>query len=396
MKFTISKTSVPGCLSVCSLYAVILIAMVVPNLAGAQGELPPPLQVVAPRPFVPPSELRVQISDITTIKGQMGSTLSGLGLVVGLNGTGGKSAETRRMAANWANRFGGIVDAQNNAKSQSAVMVTATLPAFAREGELITVQVSVFDDATSLKGGTLLLTHLEGVDGQVYAQASGPLLGSGFSVSGNAASVQKNHPTTASVSAQVVREVCLDGCIDQGILDLLLINKDALTASRIANSINQLFPGRARSMDAGMVRVQVPEPFQQSRNDFIAMLGSLAITPNVPARVVINQKTGTIVIGSRVRLSRVVFANDNLIVTTSESPAVSQPNALSGGETVVVPRTQITAVEEGGQYNILSEGIEVGEFAAALNAMGVSPQDLITIFQSLKSSGALHAELVFE
>lgn len=376
--------------------AVFVFAMGCGSSVMAQSATPLEQVSAAPRAYVAPEELRVQISDITTIKGQMGNSLSGFGLVIGLNGTGGKSELTRRMAANLAKNNAGIVDAQNTSKSISVVVVTAELPHFARVGEKISVHVSVYDDATSLKGGELLLTPLEGVDSQVYATATGSLLGSGFAVSGAAGGVQKNHPTTGTTTATVVKEVCLDNCFDRGVLELLLINKDAMTSTRISNAINQLFPGRAEAVDAGMVRIRVPESFQNTRNDFIAMLGSLTVVPNMPARVVVNQRTGTIVVGSRVRLSHVMFANDNLIVTTSETPTVSQPNTFSPGQTAIVPRTQITAVEEGGRYNILSEGIELGELAAALNAMGVSPQDMITIFQSLRDSGALHAQLEIE
>jgi flagellar P-ring protein precursor FlgI len=146
----------------------------------------------------------------------------------------------------------------------------------------------------------------------------------------------------------------------------------------------------------GTVEVLVPKSFTDAQTEFISMITSQSVVPNMPARVVINQKNGTIVIGANVRISRVIFANDNLIVTTNENPVVSQPNPFSGGTTEVVPRTQITAIEQGGDYNVLKESISVGEFAAALNALGVPPQDLISIFQTLESSGALHAELIIE
>ena len=376
-----------------TLILVFALAVASGKIADAQNGMQVSNPVDAPQPFVSPEELRVQISDITSIRGQQGNTITGLGLVTGLNGTGGKSQATRQMAANVLAQFG-IIDAPSNSKSVAIVMVSAELPPFTRIGEKMTVHVSVYDDATSLKGGHLYLTPLKGVDDQIYATAEGPLTGSGFAVTGDAGSVQKNHPTTATAPARIVKEICVDNAFDNGFIDFLLTNKDELTSSRIASAINQLLPGNSHAVDAGMVRVRIPESFRGSRNAFIADLGRLTVVPNVPARVVINQRTGTIVIGARVRLSRVVFANDNLIVTTSENPTVSQPAPLSGGQTVVVPRTQITAVEEGGRYNLLSEGIEVGELATALNAMGVSPQDLITIFKSLEASGALHAEVV--
>jgi flagellar P-ring protein precursor FlgI len=379
------------------------------NAVQTQAPLPDPATVQAPVPnglpasgpavpsHVPSAELRVQIRDITTVEGHRGNYLMGMGIVVGLNGTGGKSEATRRSAENLLKRFD-INQAAVNPKSMSLVAVTAELPPFFRPGDKLRVVVSVADEATDLKGGTLLLTPLKGTDDQVYALAEGPLLNSGFSVKGDSGSVQKNHPTTASATATVEKTICPDlaGCCAHGVINLLLVNKEYETAARIAAAINMAFPDHASALDGGTVAVRVPPHLAHSLTDFIAMIGSLTIVPSIPARVVINQKTGTIVIGSRVRISRVVFANDNLIITTSETPAVSQPAPFSNGETTVVPRTRITAVEEGGRYNLLSEGIEVGEFAAALNAMGVSPQDLITIFQTIESSGALHARLEIE
>lgn len=368
----------------------------VPDPPTADASFSSSLPPAPARPaFVPPDELRVQIRDITSIEGRRANQLFGVGLVTGLAGTGGKSAATRRAAENFLKRFD-IVQAAVNTKSMALVTVTAELPPGYRPGETIRAVVSIADDATDLKGGTVMLTPLLGVDGQVYALAQGPILNSGFAVRGDGGSVQKNHPSTGYVQATVEQTVCPDASPCQSAFNLLLVNKDHETASRIASAINIVFPDHARALDAGTVNVLVPPNYRDRLNDFVVMVGNISVVPNIPARVVINQKTGTIVIGSRVRISRVVFANDNLIITTSENPAVSQPAPFSQGQTTVVPRTQITAVEEGGRYNLLSEGIDVGTFAAALNAMGVSPQDLITIFRTIESSGALHAELVIE
>lgn len=378
------------------------VALPVPQPApGASGQLPmlPPPGQISPMPATETrlagGELRVQIRDITSVEGNRSNHLHSVGIVTGLNGTGGKSAATMQLLQNYLKNHG-ILPSQVTSKSVAMVEVSAELPISARCGEQITVDVSVMDDATDLKGGQLLMLPLYGADGEVYAVARGAILNSGFSVRGDAGSVSKNHPTTAKAKAVVEKVVCADSHYDPSKLTLLLTNKDSLTATRIASSINSILPGHARSLDVGAVEVRVPEDYWNSRNDFISLIGSLTVVPNIPARVVINQKTGTIVIGHRVRLSRVVFANDNLIVTTSENPSVSQPNPFSGGNTTTVPRTEITAVEEGGRFNLLSEGIEVGEFAAALNGMGVTPQDLILLFQTLESSGALHAELVIE
>jgi len=256
--------------------------------------------------------------------------------------------------------------------------------------------ISVMDDATNLRGGILQDTPLLGADGEVYAIASGPILNHGFGVGGDAGSVTKNHPTTGTCRAIVEKEVCFDSVLNSSHIKLNLRNKDYVTATRIASAVNELFPRHARPIDMGTVEILVPKTFKDAQTEFISTITSLSVVPNMPARVVINQKNGTIVIGSNVRISRVIFANDNLIVTTNENPVVSQPAPLSGGTTEVVPRTQITAIEQGGKYNMLKESISVGEFAAALNALGVPPQDLISIFQTLEASGALHAELIIE
>ncbi len=357
------------------------------------GLVPPAVQ--APQPFTPPGELRVRVRDVITVQGHRSNPLEGQGLVTGLNGTGDNSIATQQAASNLGKRSANL-NAPSKSKNISRVLLTADLPPFVRSGEEIDVTVAVLDSASDLKGGVLANTPLYGPDGEIYATAHGPLVTGGFSVGGDAASVQKNHPTVARVRATVEKEVCTDLCQNDGTMNLLLRNKDELTASRIAAAINLMMPNHARATDPGTVQVYVPENFRQRQTEFLAMIGSLQVVPNMPARVVINERTGTIVIGANVRLSRVVFANSNLVVTTAESPVVSQPNAFSGGETTVVPRTQLTAVEQGGRYNLLSEGIEVGQLAEALNAMGVSPHDLITLFQAMQASGALHAEVIIQ
>jgi flagellar P-ring protein precursor FlgI len=356
-------------------------------------DTPPPAQPLT----VDSGDLVVRIRDIISVDGHRSNSILGRGLVTGLNGTGGRSPDTQRMAANLAGNLGNNpVPPFNNTRSASVVMVNAMLPPFVKKGEEITVTVSVMDDAINLRGGILQDTPLLGADGEVYAIASGPILNHGFGVGGDAGSVTKNHPTTGTCRAIVEKEVCFDAVLRSSHVKLNLRNKDYVTATRIASAINELFPRHARPLDMGTVEVLVPKSFTDAQTEFISMITSQSVVPNMPARVVINQKNGTIVIGANVRISRVIFANDNLIVTTNENPVVSQPNPFSGGTTEVVPRTQITAIEQGGDYNVLKESISVGEFAAALNALGVPPQDLISIFQTLESSGALHAELIIE
>ncbi len=337
----------------------------------------------------------VKIQDITKVLGYPENNISTTGLVIGLLNSGGRSINTMSARMNMLNAFG--LDARlDNAKSASLVHVQAVIPPFARLGEEIQAIVSTLDDATDLKGGTLMDCYLLGPDGEVYAIASGPLVAGGFAASGAAGSVSKNHPTTATVRARLEKEVCRQPNPNDRQVTLFLegSKKDPVTAARIASAINQIFPNHAKAIDPGSIVIEIPESFRTQQIEFVSLIRNLEIIPNVPARVVINQKTGTIVMGNNVKISRVMFANDNLIITMNETPEVSQPNPFGQGNTVVVPRTQITAVEQGGNFNVINEGITVGELAQALNALGVTPQDLINILQALREQGSLHAELV--
>jgi flagellar P-ring protein precursor FlgI len=226
---------------------------------------------------------------------------------------------------------------------------------------------------------------------------SGPVSIGGFSFSGDAASVQKNHPTTGRIPNGGVVEECVP--TDFGRRDtirLLLGSADFETASRVREAINQAIPSSAHAQDAGTVEIRVPNEFRDDLPGFIGMLGNLRINPDVNARVVINERTGTIVVGEYVRLSRVAITHANLSVITGETPEVSQPLPFSRGRTEVVPRTQLDVVEESKPVHVVDEPVTVGDLAQALNALGVTPRDLSAIFQQLKSSGALHAELIFE
>ncbi len=313
----------------------------------------------------------------------------------GLSGTGGKSEQTRVMATNYFLRKGMQID-NANTKNLSAVMVAGKMPAFARKGDIIQVTVSVADDASSLRGGTLNRTALRGLDDEIYAIAQGPIIGGGVSAQGNAGSVQKNHPTVGVCEAIVEREIGCEQIANHGRLRLVLRNKDYATATRIANGLNGVFPQHARALDSGTVDVVIPETFQQNLPPFISMIGELRVRPDLPARVVINQKTGTIVLGHNVKVSRVLFASENIVIATNELPVASQPAPFSEGQTVVLPRTNIDIVETGGSYNVWREGLTVGDLANALNTLAVSPNTLINIFTSLRNQGALQAELVLE
>ncbi|HMO13175.1 MAG TPA: flagellar basal body P-ring protein FlgI [Pirellulaceae bacterium] len=349
---------------------------------------------VTPRLDVVPT-FSVRIKDITTIEGHRSNRIEGFGLVTGLKGTGGKGAITQQFATTLLQNHG-ILANQVPTKSLSVVSVSAEVPAFYRPGETLIATVSVLDDATSLFGGQLLRTPLMGIDGQIYALAGGALEIGGFSVGGEAATLRKNHDTVGKVNAQMEVEICNGPPFNGTNVRLLLRNKDYTTAYRIATEINKFFPRAAQSNDAGSVDVIIPRSFADSPMDFVVMINNLRVEPDSRARVVINEKTGTIVVGKNVRLSSVLFAKDNLIIATTEAPVASQPSPFGGGDTAVLPRTSIEAIEQGGRYNIIPANTTVGELANALNALGVSPQDIISVFLAIQAEGSLHAELVIE
>jgi flagellar P-ring protein FlgI len=349
----------------------------------------------------------IRIKDITEIEGLHTEELVGLGLVVGLNNTGGKSPITRRFATNMLQRFGTRIDPEVRARLRndtrektnniSVVTVTATLPPMKRVGQKIDITVSAFDDAASLFGGTLIFTPLYGVDEQIYATASGPVSLDSISAGGAAASVQKNHPTAGRIidGAQVVETIPSTFVVD-GRVHLLLRDPDFETASRISDAINLLAPCSARTLDPSSIEVVVPATDEANVNGFLAKIHQLRIQPDVRARVVINERTGTIVIGENVRLSRALITHSNLAIFTREQPEVSQPAPFSQGETTVVPRTDVDVVEEDRPIFEIEETATVADLAQALNALGVAPRDLGVIFQQLRDAGALHAELEFE
>jgi flagellar P-ring protein FlgI len=354
------------------------------------------------------AQVEVRIKDITDIEGIRGNKLTGMGLVTGLNGTGGRNPVTRQFATNMLQNFGlradpaerlrVRTDAQQRTDSLSVVTVTAELPPFARQGSRIDVLVSTFDDATSLQGGQLVLTPLFGVDNEVYAVADGPVSIGGFSFSGQAAQVQKNHPTTGRIpnGATVERKVSLPPIGHAGRVRLLVRGADLETARRIAQAINDVAPRGAFLVDAGTIEVIIPPAELKDPYGYLSTLGQLRVRPDTPAKVVINERTGTIVIGDNVRLSRVAITHANLAVITGEMPLVSQPAPFSDGATTVVPRTELEVIEETSPVNVIEDTATVGDLAQMLNALGVSPRDMSSIFQQLKQSGALHAELEFK
>jgi len=293
-------------------------------------------------------------------------------------------------------KMGISVDANDiDVDNVAAVMVTANLPPFAKPGSRIDAMVSSIGDAESLYGGTLLLAPLKAANGKVYAVAQGPVVIGGFSAGGSTAKVQQNFPTVGRIieGALVENEVPSDFCQDR-ILTLALRHPDFTTVSRMADAINAvLYDRAAQTPDAGTVEVKVPEKYLGNLVELVSLIEGLDVTPDSIAKVIINERTGTVVIGKDVRISTIAIAHGNLSVAIKETSDVSQPLPFSRGRTTVVPDTDISVKEGKKKLMIMEAGVSIGELIRALNALGVSPRDLITIFQALRASGALHAEL---
>ena len=341
-----------------------------------------------------------RVKDLTLIEGGRDNQLVGYGILVGLAGDGDSNAATTlRSISNVLQRYGLTVDANDvKSKNVAAVMITADISAFLKPGARIDVTVSSMGDAKTLQGGVLLQTPLLGADGQVYAVAQGPVAVGGFlggAGGPGGATVQKNHPTVGAISggAIVEREI-IATFVQDNTLRLLLHNPDFTSAARMAESINGRWPGAANAIDAATVSVALPPDYRGRDVAFIADLGAVETTTDTLARIVINERTGTIVATSTVRLSRVAIAHGSLTITVASNLGVSQPNALAGGETVVVPATQTAVDESRGGFTIVEEPPSIERLAAALNALGVSTREMMAIFQSLKRSGALQAELI--
>ncbi len=349
------------------------------------------------------AQQKVRIKDITTLKGEHPNRLTALGLVVGLAGTGGSGPTTKQFALNLQQKLGVRADpslreniqrSQDKTDNMSVVMVTAELPPHHKPGQRLDVIVSTLDNAKSLQGGLLVETELTGTDNVVYAIAAGPVSTNGGEFGGNAATVTKNHPTTGRVAlGAVIENEVPTTIIERDIFQLNLNDPDLATANRMCEAINLFSPRCAVVSDAGSVRVKLPADAIANPLLFVSECQQLLVEPNTVARIVINERTGTIVMGAGVKLSQVAITHGNLIVSTVETPEVSQPAPFSDGETTVVPRTSVDVTEEGAVINVLEQNSTVGELATSLNALGVSPRDLSTILQALKRAGALHAEI---
>ncbi len=344
-----------------------------------------------------------RIKDIAELKGVRNNQLIGYGLITGLAGTGDdlqKVLFTRQALYNMLVRQGITVNPEEfnkiKVKNVAAVMVTAVLPPFAKPGSTIDVQVSSIGDAKSLAGGNLLMTPLMGPDGKVYAVSQGPLTIGAFSFGGKAAKAQKNHPTVGRITGGALIERQPPGLFAKnGTLSYSLRSADFTTASNMSKKINDKYgPGTAYPIDSATVKVIIPKPFLNDKVQFVASIEGMRIDTDTNARVVVNERTGTIVMGEDVRLSTVAVSHGNLSLVIKETTDVTQPNPLAQGQTVAMPQTQIDVIEDDGQLMVVKEGVSIGAVADALNAIGATPRDLIAIFQAIKVAGAMHGELI--
>lgn len=349
-----------------------------------------------------PPALAQRLKDLASVSGVRANQLVGYGLVVGLDGTGDQTTQTPftvQAFNNMLRQFGiQLPPGQNiQLKNVAAVSVHAELAAFAKPGQATDVTVSSIGNAKSLRGGTLLVTPLKGLDGQVYAVAQGNLVVGGFGVEGaDGSSVTVNVPSVGRIPGGALIERPSPNAFDQG--NQLVFNlhrSDFTTARRVTEQINETFgPEVARAMDGGSIAVRAPTDPDQ-KVSFLAVLENLEVDASAaPARVIINSRTGTIVIGERVEVAPAAVTHGSLSVTISENPGVSQPNAFSGGDTVVVPQTDIQVEREGNRMFYFNPGVALQDIVNAVNEVGAAPGDLMAILEALKQSGALRAELV--
>jgi flagellar P-ring protein precursor FlgI len=346
-----------------------------------------------------PAAPATRLKDLVDIEGVRENQLMGYGLVVGLAGTGDKRTTlfSAQSLANLLSRMGVSVSPTDmRVSNTAAVMVTATLPAFSQPGMRIDITAAAIGDATNLQGGILVLTSLRGADGQVYAVAQGPVMTGGFATGRGGASQTVNHPTVGRSPEGAIVERPAPSVAPRTVVRLQLRRSDFTTSARIVAAVNGKFGSTtAHAENAGLVSVAIPTEFSAKTTEFISALENVTLEADRPARVAINERTGTIVLGKDVRIAPVAILHGNLSVEIQTTYEVSQPGALSGpgATTAVVPDTRVTAKEEKARNLVLKRGATVEELVRALAAIGATPRDVIAILQNLRSVGALDAEV---
>jgi len=353
--------------------------------------------------FLMPLSLHAsRLKDIANFKGVRSNQLIGYGLVVGLDGTGDSTSSDimkRSLGETLAKMGLGADSTRFQIKNVASVMVTSELPPFSKSGSTIDVMVSSIGDAKSLQGGTLLMTPLKAANQEVYAVGQGPISVGGYTAEAPAggSSITKNHQTVGKISNGAIVEKEIDFALDgKKTIDLSFNQPDFTTAVRAADIIDKFLGGKfAEAPDSGSVHIKVPEKYESKIATLIANIETLEVQPDIAARVVMNERTGTIVMGENVRISTVAVSHGNLSIQIDQTYEVSQPNALAKGETKVIPQTDFQVTDEKERKLVLvPEGVNIGDVVRALNAIGVEPRDLISVLQAIKAAGALQGELV--
>ena len=340
-----------------------------------------------------------RIKDLANVEGVRQNQLIGYGLVVGLNGTGDTLNNipfTKQSLQAMLERLGVNIRGQTlRTGNVAAVMVTANLPAFGTQGTRIDVTVSALGDAKSLQGGTLLVTPLLGADGNVYAVAQGSLAIGGFAAEGDAAKITRGVPTVGRISNGAIVEREIDFALNRLVdLRLALRNPDFTTARRIASAVNDFIGApTAEPLDPSTVKIAVPAQFKGNVVALLTEIEQLQVEPDLPAKIVIDERSGIIVMGRDVRVSTVAVAQGNLTVSISEAPQVSQPAPFSRGRTTVVPRSRVGVQEDGKKLALVTEGLSLQQLVDGLNALGIGPRDMISILQAIKAAGAIQADI---
>src|SRR5436190_3806690 len=340
-----------------------------------------------------------RIKDLANIEGVRQNQLIGYGLVVGLNGTGDTLNNipfTKQSLQAMLERMGvNIRGATIRTGNVAAVMVTGNLPAFGTQGTRMDVTVSALGDAKNLQGGTLLVTPLLGADGNVYAVAQGSLAISGFQAEGEASRIVRGVPTVGRISNGAIIEREIEFALNRlGQVRLALRNADFTTARRIASAVNDFIGSpTAEPIDSATVQLTVPKQFEGNVVALLTEVEQLQIEPDLPAKIIIDERSGIIVMGRDVRVATVAVAQGNLTVTISETPQVSQPAPFSQGRTVVVPRSKVGVTEDGKRLALVREGVSLQQLVDGLNALGIGPRDMIAILQAIKAAGAIQADI---
>ena len=340
-----------------------------------------------------------RIKDVAKVQGVRSNQLMGYGLVVGLNGTGDsdKTSQTLQSIVNMLREYGVTISKDNlKPKNIAAVMVTATLPPFVREGDDIDITVSSMGDAKSLAGGTLLQTPLRAANGTVYAVGQGPVSTGGFSSgSGSGSSKQKNFPTVGTTPGGAIVEKSVEGddIAANGTMSLSLNKADFTTAARIAQAINSQYGGIARAANPGRIDISVPAYYRSNIVAFVASLEDIPVMPDSVAKVVVNERTGTIVMGGNIAVDEVAITQGGISISITKDQNINQPPPFSPGTTVITDNANVDAKEQKASSIVLPATANVGDVVGALNSVGATAQNIISILQAMKAAGALHADL---